>query len=357
MTTTTDTLRTFPTSDAADAGAGERGRVLTRADAAAAITNVVTVAVMLLGLIGLINSFANVTEALRPAFGSLAWTATLGIDLGILVFSALGLVLAMLDLHIPWLRLVPWSLMLATIYLNVAPEDTWIGRIAHAVLPGLWVVAVEVGIHALRARAGLATGKRMDSIRFARWVLAPWRTLLLWRRMVLWEIRSYPDALARERARVLALTDLQQRYGRRWRRDAPKRTVALYRLGELVPADAIPAPPPTDTTAALPPARPAKPRKQGAQPRTAQRTGPRATGTRTVPADVTDLLPTGRRIAARLADQGRTLTRSTLLDELRADGHALSNAKAGHLLAHIRQHHTADQDDHGDRDEPLKEAS
>jgi hypothetical protein len=50
---------------------------------------------------------------------------------------------------------------------------------------------------------------------------------------VLWEIRSYPAALERERARVLALTGLQDRYGvLAWRWRAPRRVRALYRLGE-----------------------------------------------------------------------------------------------------------------------------
>src|SRR5690606_41497471 len=93
---------------------------------------------------------------------------------------------------------------------------------------------VEIAATVIRIRAGSANGTRMDGIRTSRWLLAPWTTLKLWRRMVLWEIRSYPDALARERARVLALTELQDTYGRwAWRRRAPRRVRALYRLGEL----------------------------------------------------------------------------------------------------------------------------
>ena len=61
--------------------------------------------------------------------------------------------------------------------------------------------------------------------------------------MVLWEIRSYPAALERERARVLALTGLQDTYGvLAWRWRAPRRVRALYRLGEHgVTPDATPA--------------------------------------------------------------------------------------------------------------------
>ena len=62
--------------------------------------------------------------------------------------------------------------------------------------------------------------------------------------MVLWEVRSYPRALARERDRLLALTGLQDAYGPvAWRWRAPRRVRALYRLGELAPArdDGAPA--------------------------------------------------------------------------------------------------------------------
>ncbi|WP_181019998.1 DUF2637 domain-containing protein [Nonomuraea typhae] len=217
-----------------------------------------------LGLLGFVNSFDSVRAAAEPSFGPLAWTVPLGIDLGIAVFSALDIVLARLGMRVRWLRFIPWALTGATVYLNIAaylsadPID-WIAVVAHAVLPLLWVVAVEVGAHVIRKRADLAKADRMDGIRRSRWLLAPAATFALWRRMVLWEIRSYPDALARERTRVLAKTDLQDRYGRLWRFKATRRERALYRLGELTPAGApihieaerLPGPP--GTAARTPP--------------------------------------------------------------------------------------------------------
>ncbi|WP_449061235.1 DUF2637 domain-containing protein [Planomonospora algeriensis] len=216
---------------------------------------VVAAATGVLGLLGFVNSFARVAEAAAPSFGWFAWSVPLGIDQGIAVFSALDIVLARLDMRVRWLRLIPWSLTAATVYLNISGEETLFGRVAHAVLPLLWVVAVEVGAHALRSRAGLSSPTRMDRVRRSRWFLAPLATARLWRRMVLWEIRSYPSALERERARVLAKTDLQDRYGWRWRWRAPRRERALYRLGELVPAEAVQARPTATGTEipALPP--------------------------------------------------------------------------------------------------------
>jgi len=212
-----------------------------------------------LGLIGFANSFRAVADAARASFGELAVTVPVGVDLGIAVFSALDIVLARLDMRPRWVRLVPWSLTAATVYLNVTGQHTGFARVAHAVFPALWVIAVEVAAHVVRVRAGLAAGTAMDRIRPSRWLLAPVPTARLMRRMVLWEIRSYPEALRRERDRLLALTELQDTYGRiAWRWSAPRRTRALYRLGELAPASAQPETCPWPRPAPALPAAPAR---------------------------------------------------------------------------------------------------
>ena len=102
-----------------------------------------TVAVLaaVLGLIGFANSFTAVAAAARPSFGPLAPTVPLGIDLGIAVFAALDIMLARLDMRPRWVPAVPWALTAATVWLNIAGQHTWFARIAHAVLPALWVVA------------------------------------------------------------------------------------------------------------------------------------------------------------------------------------------------------------------------
>lgn len=213
-----------------------RARPLTKPERRAVIAT--TIAVGLIGVIGFANSFARVATAAHPSFGLMSPTVPLGIDLSIAAFSAIDIVLARLDMRPRWVRVIPWGLTAVTIYLNVAGQPSWFDRVAHGVFPALWVIAVEIGAHVIRTRAGLAAGTRMDRIRISRWLLAPVRTASLWRRMILWEIRSYPSALARERARVLALTGLQDAYGHlAWRWKAPRRDRALYRLGELVPAE------------------------------------------------------------------------------------------------------------------------
>jgi len=305
-----------------------RARPLTEREHAA--VNAVGAAVGALGLLGFVNSFAAVERAAWPSFGPLAPTVPLGIDLGIAIFAALDIVLARLDMRPRWVRLVPWSLTGATVYLNTAAQATWFGRIAHAVLPALWVAAVEVAAHVVRVRAGLAAGTRMDRIRPSRWLLAPVRTVCLWRRMVLWEIRSYQDALRRERDRLLALTGLQDAHGTFvWRWRAPRRVRALYKLGELTPARGEAGPPPA----------PPRDRKTGrlAAPR------PRKTALRraAVP-DVDALMPLGWRIAADLDTRGQPLTRDTLAAALRAAGHGAGNERVGALLARLKTEAPAD---------------
>ncbi|MGN9786866.1 DUF2637 domain-containing protein [Nonomuraea sp. ZG12] len=281
--------------------------------------SVTAAAVAGLGLLGFVISFATVAKAAEPSFGWFAWIVPLGIDLGIAVFSALDIVLARLGMRLRLLRVVPWSLTAATVYLNVASEDTLFGIVAHAMLPGLWVVAVEVGAYAIRKRADLTKPDRMESIRLSRWLLALPSTFALWRRMVLWEIRSYPNALGRERDRILARTDLQDRYGWLWRFKATRRERALYRLGELAP-DRVQLAPPPERPALLPAP------KRRATKRPAQR--PRV--------DVDDLMPLGWRIVADHKTRNVPLTRDRLRDAIRQTGQSVSTDRAGALLARLR---------------------
>jgi hypothetical protein len=320
---------------AAPAAPGTQGQGLGVAERFAAAGVVVLVA--LLGLIGAVNSFAAVAQAVEPSFGGLAWTVPVGIDVGIAVFTALDLLLARMGMRMPLLRLVPWCLVAVTVYLNVAGEHDPVGAVAHGVLPLLWVIAVESGGHVARTWAGLASpgglrGRRLDRVRWSRWLLAPSSTLRLWRRMVLWETPSYPEALRRERDRVLARTELQDAWGAiLWRWRAPRRARALYRLGELAPAGALPSAGPAPESAATPePAAPSAKSRRNGNGRSRGRS--EAAG----PAYAKELATTGRAVADELAAEGRALTRAALVERLRARGLSVSNARAGVLLAQLR---------------------
>ena len=113
-------------------------------------------------------------------------------------------------------------------------------KVAHGTMPLLWVGLSEVAAHVYASRIGAVTGRRMESIRKSRWLLAFPSTFALWRRMTLWEITSYTDALHRERERQLARADLRTTHGRRWRSKTPRRQRVLLELGELAPTEATP---------------------------------------------------------------------------------------------------------------------
>lgn len=307
-------------------------------------------AVAALGVLGFVNSFARVQAAARPHFGRLAWTLPTGVDLGIAVFAAADIVLAKAGMRPRWVRLVAPALTGATVYLNIAGESTWFGKVAHAVLPGLWVAAIEVGSFVIRRRAKLArtAATRMDRIRVSRWLLAPVATLLLWRRMVLWEERSYPAALRLEMARVLALTRLQDEYGRlAWHWRAPRRERALYKLGQFTPTAPAEASADNAKNREQQPPADEQPRVKPARRRPPHHTPSKPSAERPA-TDVEELMPLGWRIAADLEAQGLALTRDRLVEAMRKAGTPIHTTKAGTLLARLKAEAPADPAEQAD---------
>ncbi|NBM17501.1 DUF2637 domain-containing protein [Streptomyces sp. GC420] len=193
------------------------------------------------GGLGLASSFASVSEAGEQWGFAWPWMLPVGIDLAIPVFTAANLLLVRLGMPLAWVRFVPWGLTLITCGLNVASGQSVPAEIAHGTMPLLWVVLSEIAAHVYAVRIGIATGTRMERVRRSRWIFAPRTTLLLWRRMVLWEITDYREALALEKRRQLARAQLRETYGRSWRRKAPRRDLVLLRLGELAPEGVLPA--------------------------------------------------------------------------------------------------------------------
>ncbi|MCX5130860.1 DUF2637 domain-containing protein [Streptomyces sp. NBC_00340] len=219
-----------------------------------------TVAVTAAGVggLGLASSFEAVSAAgARWGFAS-PWMLPVGIDVAIPVFTAAFLLLIRTDMPLSWVRFVPWALTGVTCWLNIAAGHSLSAKVAHGTMPLLWVVLSEVAAHVYASRIGAVTGRRMEKIRRSRWLLAPLSTFALWRRMTLWEITSYADALGRERERQLARAQLRQQHGRRWRSKTPRPERVLLKLGELAPAgeNLPPAPPqdpePPDQNAAKP---------------------------------------------------------------------------------------------------------
>ncbi|WP_432252855.1 DUF2637 domain-containing protein [Streptomyces sp. HNM1019] len=226
---------------------------------------VVTGAVVIAG-IGFAGSYAAVRDlALDKGFGKFANVFPIGIDAGIVVLLALDLLLTWIRIPFPLLRQTAWLLTAATIAFNGAaawPDPVGVGM--HAVIPILFVVSVEAARHAVGRIADITADRHMESVRIARWLLAPVPTFRLWRRMKLWELRSYEEVIRLEQDRLVYQARLRARYGRSWRRKAPVESLMPLRLARYgVPlADTAPAglaaaglDPTTVSATALPPGR------------------------------------------------------------------------------------------------------
>lgn len=243
------------------------------------------------GGLGLASSFEAVSTAgARWGFAS-PWMLPVGIDTAIPVFTAAFLLLIRTDMPLGWVRFVPWALTGVTCWLNVAAGHSLSAKLAHGTMPLLWVVLSEVAAHVYASRIGAVTGRRMEKIRRSRWVLAPLSTFALWRRMTLWEVTSYTDALGRERERQLARAQLRQQHGRRWRSKTPRPERVLLKLGELAPA--------SEDVLSVPPEDPKPPEQETPKPPRKRTTKAKATKAPRTPAE---LLAEARTATAEWAD-------------------------------------------------------
>ncbi|AXG79665.1 DUF2637 domain-containing protein [Streptomyces paludis] len=204
-----------------------------------ALMGLAAVAAAGVGALGFASSFSAVSEAAARWDFAAPWMLPIGIDIAIPVFTVAHLLLVRMDMALAWVRFVPWVLTGVTCWLNIAAGTSVSAKVAHGTMPLLWVVFSEIIAHVYAVRIGAVTGKRMEKIRRSRWLLAFPSTFALWRRMTLWEITSYGDALARERERQLARADLRERHGRRWRSKTPRRERVLLKLGELTPTTPV----------------------------------------------------------------------------------------------------------------------
>ncbi|MFE7854177.1 DUF2637 domain-containing protein [Streptomyces sp. NPDC057403] len=182
--------------------------------------------------IGFAGSYAAVRElALKKGFGNFAYVFPIGIDAGICVLLALDLLLTWIRIPFPLLRQTAWLLTAATIAFNGAaawPDPLGVGM--HGVIPVLFIVAVEAARHAIGRIADITADKHMEGVRLTRWLLSPVPTFLLWRRMKLWELRSYEQVIKLEQERLVYRARLHSRYGRAWRRKAPVEALLPLRL-------------------------------------------------------------------------------------------------------------------------------
>ncbi|WP_230396214.1 DUF2637 domain-containing protein [Streptomyces blattellae] len=209
------------------------------------LIGVVVFGAVIIAGIGFAGSYAAVRElALDKGFGDFSYVFPIGIDAGICVLLALDLLLTWIRIPFPLLRQTAWLLTIATIAFNGAaawPDPLGVGM--HAVIPVLFVVSVEAARHAIGRIADITADKHMEGVRMTRWLLSPVPTFLLWRRMKLWELRSYDQVIKLEQERLVYQARLRSRFGRGWRRKAPVESLMPLRLAKYgVPlADTAPA--------------------------------------------------------------------------------------------------------------------
>ncbi|WTF18168.1 DUF2637 domain-containing protein (plasmid) [Streptomyces sp. NBC_01601] len=210
--------------------------------------------VVVIASIGFAGSYAAVQDlAVRKGFGAFAHVFPIGVDAGILVLLALDLLLTWLRMPFPLLRHTAWLLTGATIAFNGAvawPDPLGVGM--HAVIPLLFVVAVEAARHAVGRIADITADRHIEPVRLIRWLLSPIPTFVLWRRMKLWELRSYEQVIKLEQERLVYKAGLYSRFGRAWRRKAPIQERLPLRLVKY----GVPLNHRQDPTASVQPARP-----------------------------------------------------------------------------------------------------
>ncbi|MFE1884286.1 DUF2637 domain-containing protein [Streptomyces diastatochromogenes] len=196
------------------------------------LIGVVVAGALIIAGIGFAGSYAAVRAlAIKKGFGNFSYVFPVGIDAGICVLLALDLLLTWIRIPFPLLRQTAWLLTAATIAFNGAaawPDPLGVGM--HAVIPVLFVVAVEAARHAIGRIADITADKHMEGVRLTRWLLSPVPTFLLWRRMKLWELRSYDQVIKLEQERLVYQARLHARFGRAWRRKAPVESLMPLRL-------------------------------------------------------------------------------------------------------------------------------
>ncbi|MEV7089738.1 DUF2637 domain-containing protein [Streptomyces sp. NPDC093085] len=209
------------------------------------LIGVVVTGAVIIAAIGFAGSYTAVRElAEAKGFGQFSLVFPIGIDAGICVLLSLDLLLTWMRIPFPLLRQSAWLLTAATIAFNGAaawPDPLGVGM--HAVIPVLFIVSVEAARHAVGRIADITADKHMEGVRLTRWLLSPVPTFMLWRRMKLWELRSYEQVIKLEQDRLIYQSRLQARFGRNWKRKAPIEALMPLRLAKFgVPlADTAPS--------------------------------------------------------------------------------------------------------------------
>ncbi|MCB5182867.1 DUF2637 domain-containing protein [Streptomyces antimicrobicus] len=190
---------------------------------------------LLVGGIGFAGSYetlraAAITWHFSPAIAD--WFP-IAVDGAIVAFLVMDLVLTKRGIPWPFLRLAGHGMTAVTIVLNgrahggaVLSTET----LAHGVMPFLFSVGAESARRLVVQAARLAAGHQSTGVPFHRWLLALPATFKLWRRMKLWELRSYDQAVTMDQEREIYAARLEQQYGKNWRKVAKADEMLPFRM-------------------------------------------------------------------------------------------------------------------------------
>ncbi|MFJ4880882.1 DUF2637 domain-containing protein [Streptomyces sp. NPDC088745] len=164
--------------------------------------------------------------ALEKGFGPFVASAVpIGVDAGILVMYGMDLALAWRRTPRPLLRYIGHFLTLATIFFNATASGRPltadpVGAALHGVMPVLFVATVEAARHLVIRTARVRMGAASNGVPLHRWLLSPVSSWTLYRRMRLWEIPSYAQAVQLEHDRTVYRAYLAHKHGRQWKKKA-----------------------------------------------------------------------------------------------------------------------------------------
>lgn len=188
-------------------------------------------------LTGFWFSFSNLTEAARAHHWATPYMLPLMIDVGIPTYVIIDHLIVRLGWKSRLPRLAAWGFAALTISLNgaAAVDASLLWRVVAAAAPTAWVLGIEVLRLVWRAlRKDPAA--RPDRIPAGRWAASPLPTLLLWRRMHLLAVTSWPMMTALEDARLYAADVVTAARTRRPDLPVPLTVARAIRSGRF-PAD------------------------------------------------------------------------------------------------------------------------
>ncbi len=185
-----------------------------------------------LGFAGSYRAVEHLAEA--KGFGWYSYGFPIGVDAGIVSILALDLVLTGLRIPFTPLRPAAWFLTAATISFNASVA--WGDPIAvgmHAVTPALFVIVVEAARHAVGRIADITAEKHIESPPIIRWLLSPVPTYRIWRRMRLWNLRSYTEVIEQQKQIKIYRARLRKQHGWKWRTAAPADQLLVFTLANF----------------------------------------------------------------------------------------------------------------------------